>query len=451
MSDSHTASSKATAQVAAQDSAQRSAQNSASPNELDPAKHVLELGEKARAASHVLSVASTRDKNDALHAIADRLDASADALLAANAKDMAAAKERNLDAALLDRLELTPARLNSMSSGIRNVAAQSDPVGAMSGGERQDSGLVIAKMRVPLGVIGVIYESRPNVTADAAAICLKSGNAVILRGGSESILSNRVIAQCVREGLEASNIPADAVQLINTTNRDAVGALLRMEDYVDVIIPRGGKGLVSRISEDARVPVIKHLDGICHVYADSHCDLDMALSVAVNAKTFRYGICGSMETLLVAESEAASFLPMVNDAMAPYGVELRGCEQSCALQPQWKEATAEDWSTEYLGPILSVKVVDDVHSAIQHINAFGSGHTDAIVTSNIKRSDTFVRQVDSASVLVNAATCFADGAEYGLGAEIGISTNRMHVRGPVGVLGLTTEKFVVTGDGTIRQ
>jgi len=433
------------------DSRSASAQTVANSNELDPEQHVLELGKRARAASHALAVASTRDKNNALHAIADRLDASADELLAANAKDMAAAKERNLDAALLDRLELTPARLASMSAGLRNVAAQSDPVGAMSGGERQPSGLVIAKMRVPLGVIGVIYESRPNVTADAAAICLKSGNAVILRGGSESILSNRVIAQCVREGLDASNIPADAVQLINTTNRDAVGALLRMENYVDVIIPRGGKSLVSRISEDARVPVIKHLDGICHVYVDEGCDLDMALSVAVNAKTYRYGICGSMETLLVAESEAAAFLPMVNDALAPYEVELRGCDQCCALQTHWSSATDDDWGTEYLGPILSVKIVRDVNAAIEHINTFGSGHTDAIVTSDIQRSDRFIRQVDSSSVLVNAATCFADGAEYGLGAEIGISTNRMHVRGPVGVLGLTTEKYVVTGNGTIRQ
>ncbi len=425
---------------------------SASDSEIsDPQQHVLELGEKARKASHALAVASTKDKNDALFAIADRLDACADALLAANAKDMAAAKERQLDAALLDRLELNPSRLASMSAGLRNVAAQSDPVGAMSGGERQPSGLVIAKMRVPLGVIGVIYESRPNVTADAAAICLKSGNAVILRGGSESILSNRVIAQCVRDGLAASNLPVDAVQLVNTTDREAVGALLRMDNYVDVIIPRGGKGLVSRISEDARVPVIKHLDGICHVYADLGCDLDMALSVAVNSKTYRYGICGSMETLLVAESEAAAFLPMVNDAMAPHKVELRGCEKSCEIQPHWKKANEEDWSTEYLGPILSVKVVADVSAAIEHINSFGSGHTDAIVTSDIRRSDQFIRQVDSSSVLVNAATCFADGAEYGLGAEIGISTNRMHVRGPVGVLGLTTEKYVVTGNGTIRQ
>lgn len=433
------------------DSLSASAQSVGQSDGLDPQQHVLELGEKARKASHALAVASTKDKNDALLGIADRLDANADALLAANAKDMAAAQDRNLDAALLDRLELTPARLSSMSAGLRNVAAQSDPVGAMSGGERQPSGLVIAKMRVPLGVIGVIYESRPNVTADAAAICLKSGNAVILRGGSESIRSNRVIAQCVREALEASNIPADSVQLVNTTNREAVGALLRMEDYVDVIIPRGGKGLVSRISEDARVPVIKHLDGICHVYVDAHCDVDMALSVAVNSKTYRYGICGSMETLLVAESEAAAFLPMVNDAMAPHKVELRGCEKSCALQPNWKKANQEDWNTEYLGPILSVKIVDDVSEAIAHINQFGSGHTDAIVTADIQRSDTFVRQVDSSSVLVNAATCFADGAEYGLGAEIGISTNRMHVRGPVGVLGLTTEKYVVTGNGTIRQ
>ncbi len=419
--------------------------------DLNPEQHVLELGQRARAASHALATASTQDKNQALHAIADELDSSADELLAANAQDLASAKERQLDAPLLDRLELTPARVASMSAGLRNVAAQSDPVGAMSGGERQPSGLVIAKMRVPIGVIGVIYESRPNVTADAAAICLKSGNAVILRGGSESMLSNRIIARCVRDGIARTAIPADAVQLINTTSRDAVGALLRMEDYVDVIIPRGGKGLTSRISQDARVPVIKHLDGICHVFVDEASDLDSALNVAVNSKTYRYGICGSMETILVAESESQAFLPMLNDAMAPHEVELRGCEKSLKIQPHWASATTEDWSTEYLGPILSVKVVADVQEAIQHINQFGSGHTDAIITSDIQRADRFVRQVDSSSVIVNAATCFADGAEYGLGAEIGISTNRMHVRGPVGVLGLTTEKYVVTGNGTIRQ
>jgi len=417
----------------------------------NPEKHVAQLGANAKAAAMGLASASTRDKNEALLAIADALDAHADELMSANQQDMAAARERNLDAALLDRLELTPARLQSMSAGVRNVAGQSDPVGAMSAGERQVSGLVISKMRVPLGVIGVIYESRPNVTADAAAICLKSGNAVILRGGSESIFSNRVIARCVRESLEASALPSDAVQLVNTTNRDAVGALLKMEDYVDVIIPRGGKGLVSRISEDARVPVIKHLDGICHVYVDTDCDLDMALSVAVNSKTYRYGICGSMETLLVAESEASAFLPMLNDALAVHEVNIRGCEQSLALQPHWEAASDADWTTEYLGPILSVKVVSDVDEAIDHINLYGSAHTDAIVTNDIQRSDRFVRRVDSSSVLVNAATCFADGAEYGLGAEIGISTNRMHVRGPVGVMGLTCEKYVVTGNGTIRQ
>lgn len=419
--------------------------------DANPEQHVREIGVRASAAAKTLAVASTAEKNTALHAIADELDASADELLSANRQDMAAAKNRDLDAALLDRLELTPARLTSMSAGLREVAAQSDPVGAMSGGDRRPSGLVIAKMRVPLGVIGVIYESRPNVTADAAAICLKSGNAVILRGGSESILSNRVIARCVRDGIAKTAIPVDAVQLINTTNRDAVGALLRMEEHVDVVIPRGGKGLVSRISEDARVPVIKHLDGICHVYVDTGCNLDKALSVAVNSKTYRYGICGSMETLLVASSESEAFLPMLNDALAPHEVEIRGCERCIKLQPHWSAASISDWTTEYLGPILSVKIVNDVGEAVAHINEYGSGHTDAIITSDIERSETFVRHVDSSSVLVNAATCFADGAEYGLGAEIGISTNRMHVRGPVGVLGLTTEKYVVTGNGTIRQ
>jgi len=306
-------------------------------------------------------------------------------------------------------------------------------------------------MRVPLGVIGVIYESRPNVTADAAALCIKSGNAVILRGGSEAIDSNMAIAECIKQGLHAANLPEHAVQLIQTTDRAAVSALLKAEDYVDVIIPRGGKGLVERIAADAKVPVIKHLDGICHVYIDEGADPDKAIAVAVNAKTYRYGICGSMETLLIAQTEADTLLPRLNSAFKEYNVELRGCEKARAIVQSINAATEEDWHTEYLGPVLSIKVVSNIDDAVNHIAKYGSGHTDAIITNDIQRAAQFTRQVDSSSVMVNAATCFADGAQYGLGAEIGISTNKMHVRGPVGLLGLTTEKYVVTGNGTIRQ
>jgi len=306
-------------------------------------------------------------------------------------------------------------------------------------------------MRVPLGVIGVIYESRPNVTADAAALCLKSGNAVILRGGSEASHSNAAIANCIAQGLKQANLPEHAVQLIATTDREAVGAMLRLEDHIDVIIPRGGKGLVTRISNDARVPVIKHLDGICHVYVDTGADKQKAIDVAFNSKTYRYGICGAMETLLVAESEANQLLPELCAKLTDHGVELRGCDKTQAVVANVNAATNDDWITEYLAPILSIKVVADVNEAIEHIALYGSGHTDAIVTNDIGRSQQFVRQVDSSSVMVNAATCFADGAQYGLGAEIGISTNKMPVRGPVGALGLTTEKYVVTGTGTIRQ
>lgn len=416
----------------------------------DPAAHVLALGMRARQAAATLAVADTVAKNAALQAISDAIEASATEILQANARDLAAASERSISAALLDRLELTPARVASMAQGLRDVAAQADPVGAISASERRPSGLEIARMRVPLGVIGVIYESRPNVTADAAGICLKSGNVVILRGGSEAFHSNQAIAGCVRTGLQQAGLPEAAVQLIATTDRAAVGALLVMDQYVDVIIPRGGKSLVSRISSDAKVPVIKHLDGICHVYIDESAELEKAVDVAVNSKTYRYGICGSMETLLLHESVAKVVMPQLVAEFGKHDVELRGCERSCALAPSMTAATEEDWSTEYLGPILSVRIVDDMDMAMAHIAMYGSGHTDAIVTSDIGRARRFQRQVDSSSVLVNAATCFADGAEYGLGAEIGISTNRMHVRGPVGVLGLTCEKFVVTGDYTTR-
>lgn len=416
----------------------------------DVRQYVEGLGKNAQTAAAALSIATTKQKDTALHAIADAIEAAQSALLEANAQDRAAAREKGIDAALLDRLELTPRRIASMADGLRSVAAQNDPVGALSETTKQPSGLEIARMRVPLGVIGVIYESRPNVTADAAGLCIKSGNVVILRGGSEAVMSNQAIARCVTQGLLVADLPQHAVQLIETTDREAVGALLELDDYVDVIIPRGGKGLVKRISEQARVPVIKHLDGICHVFIDEGIDHSKALDVALNAKTFRYGICGSMETLLLHKAESKRMLPELVNAFQSAGVELRGCQACRQISPQILAATDADWDAEYLGPILAVRIVENIDEAIAHISRHGSSHTDAIVTENMMSAKQFVRQVDSSSVMVNAATCFADGAEYGLGAEIGISTNRMHVRGPVGVLGLTCEKYVVTGDYTTR-
>jgi len=338
-----------------------------------------------------------------------------------------------------------------MAKSLRDVAQQKDPIGTLSESDRQPSGLEIQRMRVPLGVIGVIYESRPNVTADAAGICIKSGNVVILRGGSEAFRSNRAIAACVQQGLATAGLPTNAVQLVATTDRAAVGALLALDEYVDVIIPRGGKGLVARISEQARVPVIKHLDGICHVYLDESADVEKAVALAVNSKTYRYGICGAMETLLIHENLVSSVMPGLLSAFAEHGVELRGCAATVKHVPEMNEATEEDWETEYLAPILSIRTVDSMDMAMAHIARYGSGHTDAIVTENLPRAKKFQRSVDSSSVMVNVATCFADGAEYGLGAEIGISTDRMHVRGPVGTFGLTTEKYVVTGDYSTRD
>lgn len=419
--------------------------------DVDPVAHVRALGRAARAAAATLATADTAVKDAALHAIADAIDASAAALLEANAADVAAARTRGIDAALLDRLELTGARVASMAKGLRDIAAQPDPVGSMSETVRRPSGLSLARMRVPIGTVGVIYESRPNVTADAAGICLKSGNAVILRGGSEAVRSNRAIARAVSAGLEVAGLSAACVQLVGTTDRAAVGALLAMDEYLDVVIPRGGRGLVARIAAEARVPVIKHLDGLCHVYLDDGCDRARAVDVAVNAKTYRYGICGSMETLLVAAGEAGALLPALAERFGAAGVELRGCERTRAVLPEAHPATEADWDTEYLAPILAVRTVDGLDEAIAHIARHGSGHTDAIVTESVTRANAFVRRVDSASVMVNAATCFADGAEYGLGAEIGISTDRLHVRGPVGTLGLTTEKWVVTGDYAVRR
>ncbi len=417
----------------------------------DPVAIVQTCGERASACASILASTDTAVKNAALLAMADAIDASVDTLLQANAKDLELAKGSGISDALFDRLELNHDRIASMSKGLRDIAAQPDPVGALSASERQPSGLEIARMRVPLGVIGVIYESRPNVTADAAALCLKSGNAVILRGGTEARQSNMAIAKCITQGLLKVGLPEHAVQLVPTTDRAAVGAMLVMEEHIDVIIPRGGKGLTTRISKDAKVPVIKHLDGICHVYIDTGADKEKAHAVAFNSKTYRYGICGAMETLLVAESEAATVLPDLCDALNEHGVEVLGCSRAKGIVSHIGTASEEDWSTEYLAPVLSIKIVDGIDEAMQHIAQYGSGHTDAIVTSDIERGRKFVRQVDSSSVMVNAATCFADGAQYGLGAEIGISTNKMHVRGPVGALGLTTEKYVVTGDGTTRN
>tara|TARA_R110000868_G_scaffold4192_19_gene26248 strand:- start:10808 stop:12109 length:1302 start_codon:yes stop_codon:yes gene_type:complete len=413
--------------------------------------YMTELGQNARRASRVIARATTAVKNAALLATVDAIEAASETLVAANRLDLQAARDSGLDDAMLDRLALTPSRLQAMVEGLRQVAALPDPVGAIRDMKFLPSGIQVGKMRVPLGVIGIIYESRPNVTVEAASLCLKSGNACILRGGSESIHSNRAIAECLRVGLAAAGLPNEIVQVVETTDRAAVGALITMSDYVDVIVPRGGKGLIERISKDARVPVIKHLDGICHVYVDDRADLDKAEAIAINSKTHRYGVCNAMETLLVHEAVAAEFLPRVAAIYAAKGVELRGCPATCELLPQALAATEEDWSTEYLAPILSVKVVAGMDAAMEHINTYSSQHTDAMVSEDFTRARRFLAEVDSSSVMINASTRFADGFEYGLGAEIGISTDKIHARGPVGLDGLTSEKYVVFGDGHIRQ
>jgi glutamate-5-semialdehyde dehydrogenase len=409
------------------------------------------LGESARSASRVVAASSTAQRNAALLTMADRLEASADVLQTENEKDLQAGRAKGLDAALLDRLELTSERIAGMAEGLRQIASLPDPVGAMTDMDYRPSGIQVGKMRVPLGVIGIIYESRPNVTADAAGLCLKSGNASILRGGSEAIHSNQAIATCIREGLEKAGLPQAAIQVVETTDRAAVGELLRMDGYVDVIIPRGGKGLIERVSRDSKVPVIKHLDGICHVYIDDRADQEKAIAISVNAKTHRYGVCNAMETLLVAEGIAADVLPALKKIYDEKGVELRGCERTRKLLTDIHPASEADWDTEYLAPILSIRIVDDLDAAIQHINTHSSQHTDTIVTEDYSRSRQFLREVDSSSVMVNASTRFADGFEYGLGAEIGISTDKLHARGPVGLEGLTSQKYVVLGDGQIRK
>ena len=409
-----------------------------------------QVGQQARAASRLMAQAETSAKNMALEQIAAAILRSTSHLLAENDQDVRAAKNSGLDDAQIDRLTLTEKNIQGMAEGLLQIAALPDLIGEISELKYRPSGIQVGKMRVPLGVVGIIYESRPNVTADAAGLCVKSGNAAILRGGSEAFHSNQAIAACVHEGLLQAGLPATVVQVINTTDRAAVGELITLREYVDVIVPRGGKSLIARIAEEARVPVIKHLDGICHVYIDDEADLVKAVRIADNAKTQRYGVCNAMETLLVAKNVAGKVLPDLCRIYLDKGVELRGDEAARALITQMSAATEADWRTEYLAPLLSVRVVAGLDEAIAHINHYGSQHTDSIVTENYSKAMRFLREVDSSSVMVNASTRFADGFEYGLGAEIGISTDKIHARGPVGLEGLTSQKFIVLGNGQIR-
>jgi glutamate-5-semialdehyde dehydrogenase len=411
---------------------------------------IQQIGRQARQAARLMMRASSAQKAHALCAMADALSDQRKTLKAANLRDVEAAKARALDAALLDRLTLSDRSIDLMIEGLRQIAAMPDPVGELTATKIRPNGMQVAQMRVPLGVVGIIYESRPNVTIDAAALCLKSGNAAILRGGSEALHSNLALGKIVSHGLKAAGLPELAVQVIDTPDRAAVGALVTMTEYVDVIIPRGGKSLIKRLAVEARVPMIKHLDGNCHVYVDEFADLSKASDIAFNAKTYRYGVCGAMETLLVHQAVAQAFLPALANKLIKHGVELRGCARTQTLIPQALAATEDDWATEYLGPILAIRIVDTMPEAIEHIERWGSGHTESIVTTHIAKAQQFQREVDSSSVYVNLPTCFADGFEYGLGAEIGISTNRLHARGPVGLEGLTTLKWVLHGDGQIR-
>ncbi len=409
------------------------------------------LGLQAKQAGREISRTDTSKKNDALLKIAEAIASNRELLIAENQKDLATGQQNGLDAASLDRLALTPAGINAMIAGLQQVAALPDPVGEITDLSYRPSGIQVGQMRVPLGVIGIIYESRPNVTVDAAALCLKSGNACILRGGSEAIHSNQAIANCITQGLQAAGLPVTAVQIVETTDRAAVGELITLNQYVDVIVPRGGKSLIERISKEATIPVIKHLDGICHVYIDDKADINKAIAIAMNAKTHRYGVCNAMETLLIAESIAPKLLPELAKQYRAKGVELRGCLKTCSLIPDCIRATEIDWNTEYLAPILSIKIVAGIDEAIEHISQYSSAHTEAIVTEDYTLARRFLREVDSSSVMVNASTRFADGFEYGLGAEIGISTDKLHARGPVGLKGLTSLKYIVLGDGHIRQ
>jgi glutamate-5-semialdehyde dehydrogenase len=409
------------------------------------------LGQQAKSAARILSHADTNLKNRALIAIANALQENQAMLISENQKDLAAGKTNGLDDAALDRLTLSAKGIQTMIDGLIQVASLPDPIGEITDLSYRPSGIQVGQMRVPLGVIGIIYESRPNVTVDAAALCLKSGNACILRGGSEAIHSNQAIAACVKQGLIEAELPETAVQIVETTDRAAVGELITMKEFVDVIVPRGGKSLIERISNEATIPVIKHLDGICHVYIDDKADIDKAIRIAVNAKTHRYGVCNAMETLLIAESIAPNVLPKLAEIYHSKGVELRGCAKTCSLLPNnCLRATEEDWQTEYLAPILSIKIVNGIDEAMNHIHQYSSQHTESIVTEDYTLARRFLREVDSSSGMVNASTRFADGFEYGLGAEIGISTDKLHARGPVGLKGLTSLKYIVLGDGHIR-
>ncbi len=408
------------------------------------------LGKQARLAARVMRTATGQAKADALSAMAGRLMMQKEELIAANAKDMVQARENGLEPAMLDRLALSEKTIENMATGLRQIAAMPDPIGGLSATTTRPNGMRIAQMRVPLGVIGIIYESRPNVTIDAAALCLKSGNATILRGGSEAFHSNVALGAIIQQGLADAGLPAHAVQVVGTTDRAAVGQMITLTDYIDVIVPRGGKSLITRLAAEAKVPLIKHLEGNCHVYLDAAADLQKAHDIAVNAKTYRYGICGAMETLLVHADIAPLILPRLGKTFAEKGVELRGCGQTREILPQALVATEEDWSTEYLAPILAIRVVDSLDQAMDHIARYSSEHTESIVTESLHAATRFQREVDSSSVYVNLPTCFADGFEYGLGAEIGISTNRLHARGPVGLEGLTTMKWVLAGEGQLR-
>jgi len=417
---------------------------------MDIQSYMVTVGKQARAASRLVAKADTATKNRALTLTAEAIERDVARLLTANALDLDAARAKKLDAPLIDRLTLTKKSIADMADGLRQIAQLPDPIGEISELKQQPSGIKVGRMRVPLGVIAIIYESRPNVTADAAGLCLKAGNACILRGGSEALHSNQAIAECVHAGLKAAGLPETAVQVIETTDRAAVGELLRMNEYVDIVVPRGGKSLIERVMQESRIPMIKHLDGVCHVYIDDQADIEKAISIADNAKTQRLGTCNTMETLLVARGIADRVLPRLVKIYQDKGIELRGDESTRKLVPGIKGATEEDWYTEYLAPILAVRVVDDLEQAMEHIARYGSQHTDAIVTEDQQRANRFLREVDSSSVIVNASTRFADGYEYGLGAEIGISTDKLHARGPVGLEGLTSRKWVVYGEGQIR-
>jgi len=422
---------------------------------MSVADYMQQLGAQAKAASKVLATAPTMAKNNALISMANALNNARSALKIANQKDLSAAEKNGLDEAMLDRLRVTDEGIDAMVIGLRQVADLADPVGEISGMSFRPSGIQLGKMRVPLGVVGIIYESRPNVTVDAASLCIKSGNAAILRGGSEASHSNQAIAQCVQQGLNAAGLPVASVQVVETTDRSAVGELITLTEFVDVIVPRGGKSLIQRVSAEARIPVIKHLDGNCHVYIDDQADATKAINIAINAKTRRYGVCNAMESLLVAESRAEELLPQLFQALQEADIELRLCPQAMAQVSSYQgkvlAATEDDWSTEYLAPVLSVKVVSNMEAAIEHINNYGSHHTDAIVSENYTKAREFMARVDSSSVMINASTAFADGFEYGLGAEVGISTDKIHARGPVGLEGLTSQKYVVFGDGHTRS